>query len=58
VFRHTKRLAFSESLLDEVLVMTSRPSTVDAGIEVCSRLEILMPEQLPDRLEAARLGIE
>ena len=38
--------------------MASGPSAVDPRIEVGRRLEIIVPEQLPDRLEAARLGIE
>jgi hypothetical protein len=57
-FQRTKRLAFSKSLLDQILVMPGRPSTVDPRIEVRRRLEVFVPEQLPDRLETARLGIE
>jgi hypothetical protein len=42
-FQRTKRLAFSKSLLDQILVMPGRPSTVDPRIEVRRRLEVLCP---------------
>jgi hypothetical protein len=41
-----------------MLVMTSSPSAVDSRVKVDSRLEVLLPEELLDRLEAAWLGIE
>ena len=51
------QLGFSE-LHDEVGVSTSGPAGVDAGVEVCGRLQVLVPQQLPYQLVRAWVGVE
>src|SRR5947207_1823006 len=42
----------SESLLDEMLVMATRPSAIDPRIRTDRRLEIVVPEELLDGFKA------
>ena len=53
----TPQLGFSE-LHDEVGVSSSGPASVDAGVEVCCRFQVLVPQQLPYQLVRARVAVE
>src|SRR5262249_57791263 len=52
------RRAICESLLDEVLMVARGPSAVDPCVSSNCGCEALGAEELPDRFEAAWLGIE
>jgi hypothetical protein len=52
------RLAICESLLDEVLMMARGPSAIDPRVSSDCGFEAFVAEQLPNRFEAAWLGIE
>jgi hypothetical protein len=52
------RWAGCESLFDEVLMMARGPSAIDPRVSSDCGFEVFVTEQLPDRFEAAWLGIE
>ena len=52
------RRAICESLLDEVLMVARGPSAIDPRVGSDCGFETFVTEQLPDRFEAAWLGIE
>src|SRR5258708_36750488 len=52
------RLACGESLLDEMLMMARGPSAIDPRVSSDRGFEAFVAEQLPNRFEAAWLGIE
>jgi hypothetical protein len=52
------RPAGCESLFDEVLMMARRPSAIDPRVGSDCGFETFVAQQLFDRFEAARFGIE
>jgi hypothetical protein len=47
-----------DSLVDEMLLMTSRATAVDASISIDSGLVVLVPKELSHGLESSWLGVK
>ena len=53
-----RQCRIGDGLVDEMLVMTSRATAVDACIRVDGGLVVPVPKKLSDDLETSRLGVK